>query len=484
MDTHLKRTKSFGINLFFSVGTVFLLFAVCFSIYQYNRERQFKIDILDSSLRTYSYEMVETLGQDSLLSHSAVCQYMATHQIDSLRVTIVDLHGNVLLDSSQPSTDSLANHLNRKEIDQALHDGRGYDIKRTSATNNETYFYSATRFGRLIVRVAVPYSASLTQSLQADNTYLLFALLLTILLVCVLYVSTSRISRHIRYLRQFAIHAEKGEPLDHEIERSLPDDELGDICHTITSLYWKLRHSEEDKTRLKRQLTQNAAHELKTPVASIHGYLESLLDHPDMPEETRLHFIERCYAQSERMTHLLADMTTLMRLDESNPQSASLPYIHTEMVDLVQLIHFIVDELSADLADKGISPTLLLPEEMKTIGDKSLLYSLFRNILDNTLAYATGADHVSIEGHTSKDYLSFTISDNGPGVDPLHLPHLFERFYRVDKGRSRKLGGTGLGLAIVKNVVTLHNGTITADSTPGGGLTIHFTLQNNTVTTS
>ena len=128
------------------------------------------------------------------------------------------------------------------------------------------------------MRTAVPYSAELTQSLRADNTYIYFSIALTLLLGSVLYISTRRISRHIGYLREFAIKAENGEPLDHELERHLPDDELGDISHTIIMLYWKLRHAEEDKARLKRQLTQNAAHELKTPAMSIHGYLESILD--------------------------------------------------------------------------------------------------------------------------------------------------------------------------------------------------------------
>ena len=107
--------------------------------------------------------------------------------------------------------------------------------------------------------------------------------------------------------------------------------------------------------------------------------------------------------------------------------------------------------------------------------------SIFRNLVDNVIAYATGASLVEITckpvvSDNSKLY-EFSVSDNGPGVEPQHLEHIFERFYRVDKGRSRKLGGTGLGLAIVKNAVTVHGGTVTAFPTPGGGLTVMFTLQ-------
>ncbi len=470
-------SKSFGKNLFLSVGAVFVLFAICFSTYQYNRERQVKIDILDARLRTYCYEMVQSIGEDSLINTQAVNHYVDTHLIEGLRVTIINAQGDVIFDNSMPPAAIRDNHLGRKEVDDALRNGEGYDMKRTSASTHETYFYSATRFGNLVVRIAAPYSAELTSSLRTDSAYIYFAITLTILLGLVLYWSTSRIAKHIRYLRDFAIYAERGERIDHDLERSLPDDELGDICHTITSLYWKLRNSEEDKTRLKRQLTQNAAHELKTPAASIHGYLESIIDNPDMPAEKKQYFIERCFAQSERMSHLLMDMTTLMQLDESQSPSSLAPHIHFETVDVVELIHTILDEVALDLAHKGISPMLHLPEELKVNGDKALLYSLFRNIVDNTLAYAIGADNLTIGCEQGTEAYEFVISDNGLGVDSKHLPHLFERFYRVDKGRSRKAGGTGLGLAIVKNVVTIHGGTITAETTDGGGLTIRFSLK-------
>jgi signal transduction histidine kinase len=240
-------------------------------------------------------------------------------------------------------------------------------------------------------------------------------------------------------------------------------------------LYWKLRHSEEDKLRIKRQLTQNAAHELKTPAASIHGFLESILDNPDMPQDKRQHFLERCYAQSERMSKLLMDMSQLTRLDEM-PTSLSLNAQNNNTIDIVPIIHNVLEDTALQLRDKGIEPIVELPESIIVSSPfaepESFIYSVFRNLVDNALAYATGATKLLITYNNGE----FSVSDNGVGVSPQHLPYLFERFYRVDKGRSRKLGGTGLGLAIVKNTVAAHGGTITALPTPGGGLTIKFTL--------
>nr|WP_288281190.1 ATP-binding protein [uncultured Prevotella sp.] len=478
MATALK-SKSFQRNLLLSIGGVFLLFAICFSVYQYKREKEYKIDILHSRLQMYNYEMVQTVGKDSMNCSRRFRDYVVHHQMEGLRVSVIDKEGRVIFDSYDTDVEALGNHLQRTEIQQALREGSGYDIKRMSQSTHETYFYSATRFDDVIVRAAVPYSAELTRSLQADNTYIYYSGVLTLLLGIVLYYITHRISRHIGYLREFAVKAEEGEKLDHELERRLPDDELGDISHTIIMLYWKLRHSEEEKVRIKRQLTQNAAHELKTPAASIHGYLESIIDNPDMPEDKKKHFLERCFAQSERMNKLLLDMSALTKLDEidNNRSEAREAY---RPVDVLQIIQSALDDTALQLQEKGIAPSLQLPQHVEVRGDQSLIYSIFRNLIDNAIAYATGASLLSITcaevEKEGRHFYEFIVSDNGQGVEAQHLTHLFERFYRVDKGRSRKLGGTGLGLAIVKNAVAAHGGQATALSTPGGGLTIRFTL--------
>jgi signal transduction histidine kinase len=149
-------------------------------------------------------------------------------------------------------------------------------------------------------------------------------------------------------------------------------------------------------------------------------------------------------------------------------------------VNVLQVIQSALDDTALQLHDKGITPSLQVPRRVEVLGNASLLYSIFRNLIDNAIAYATGASRLNIvckeTEHEGRHFYDFLVSDNGPGVEPQHLDRLFERFYRIDKGRSRKLGGTGLGLAIVKNAVAAHGGTATAQLTPGGGLTIHFTL--------
>ena len=228
---------------------------------------------------------------------------------------------------------------------------------------------------------------------------------------------------------------------------------------------------EEEQVRLKRQLTQNIAHELKTPVSSIQGYLETIVNNDNIPADKMKIFLERCYAQSNRLTILLRDISVLTRMDEA----ASM--IEMEKVDISAIVNNIINEVSLELEERKISVINSLKKNIQIRGNYSLIYSIFRNLTDNAIAYAGSNIQIYINCfREDENYYYFSFSDTGVGVSPEHLNRLFERFYRVDKGRSRKLGGTGLGLAIVKNAVIIHGGSISAKNSQQGGLEFVFTL--------
>lgn len=229
---------------------------------------------------------------------------------------------------------------------------------------------------------------------------------------------------------------------------------------------------QEEESRMKRQLTQNVAHELKTPVSSIQGYMETILTNPTLTADKRLFFLERCYSQSTRLTGLLRDISVLNRLDEAAEM------FELADVNISRLISEIQKECSKEMEEKHITSELILPDDPTISGNYSLLYSIFRNLYDNAIAYA--GDRIKITVNCYKEdlkYYYFSFSDNGVGVAEEHINRIFERFYRVDKGRSRKVGGTGLGLSIVKNGVNFHKGQISAKSSPGKGVTFFFTLK-------
>ncbi len=229
---------------------------------------------------------------------------------------------------------------------------------------------------------------------------------------------------------------------------------------------------QEQENRLKRQLTQNISHELKTPVSSIMGYMESILNNPGLDEVRKSFFIERSFQQAQRLTALLQDISMLNKIDESKN------IFEKERVDIVQIVKDVLEDVHLQLEEKEFNVENNLIGELPFVGNRSLLYSIFRNLTDNALAYAGTNITLRIECYREDtDNYYFSFSDSGVGVNEEHLPRLFERFYRVDKGRSRKAGGTGLGLAVVKNAVIFHGGSISAKNIPGGGLNFIFSLK-------
>jgi two-component system OmpR family sensor kinase/two-component system phosphate regulon sensor histidine kinase PhoR len=229
------------------------------------------------------------------------------------------------------------------------------------------------------------------------------------------------------------------------------------------------REQAEIENRMRRELTQNIAHELKTPVASILGYTDTLLEGNDITDEVRDHFIRRTNAQARRLTALLQDISTLNRMDYARDM------IKMERVDLSLLFAEIADETKIAMEKKQMTLRNCLPQGIIIHGNYSLLYSIFRNLMDNAISYAGEGTTVEVSAREEAGVWHFTFRDNGGGIPAEHQARIFERFYRIDKGRSRELGGTGLGLAIVKNAVQLHGGNIRI--APGtDGLTFEFTL--------
>ncbi|WP_308756920.1 ATP-binding protein [uncultured Bacteroides sp.] len=594
MDTVSKPDKdrhflSFSRKLFLSVISLFLVFAACFIAYQYQREKEYKAELLDTQLQDYNERLHQELRNipDSLRI-SVLDEYTAKETNEALRVTIINLRGDVLYDSyNKTPQESFGNHIGRLEIQKALKDGKGYDLRRTSETTGIPYFYSATLYRDYIIRSALPYNVDLINSLAADSHYIWFTVTVTLLLIFVFYKFTSKLGTAINHLREFAKRADKNEPVETDIQSAFPHNELGEISQHIIQIYKRLRETkealyiereklithlqtsreglgvftkdkkeilvnnlftqysnlisdsnlqtteeifsicefqkitdfiskaqrrpsykeekrlsininkngrifiveciifqdssfeisinditlEEEQVRLKRQLTQNIAHELKTPVSSIQGYLETIVNNENIPHDKVQTFLERCYAQSNRLSRLLRDISVLTRMDEATNM------IDMEKVDISTLVANIINEVSLELEEKHIAVTNSLKPKIQLRGNYSLLYSIFRNLMDNAIAYAGTDIRIDIDCfREDENFYYFSFADTGVGVPPEHLNRLFERFYRVDKGRSRKLGGTGLGLAIVKNAVIIHGGTISAKNNQGGGLEFVFTL--------
>ena len=402
---------------------------LCFVGFQYLREKQYKQEFLSAQLQMYNRHLLEAVEggespEEYILKH--------TKPFEDLRVSVIALSGAVVYDNML-SLDSLDNHRHRPEVAEAMKKGSGYHIGRQSASDGREYFYSATLGNRAVVRTAIPYSATLSALLKADWTFLGIMIAISIAVSVLAYFITHR---------------------------------LGETIERINEM-----EAEQEKTRLKRQLTNNINHELKTPVASIGVCLETLLSGINLSEEKRQELIERCYANNERLRRLLSDVSLITRMEDGNA------LIEREPVDITALIADIASELAIMPADERLTLHTDITEPIIVEGNLSLIASIFRNLTENAIAYSEGKNiYVSLVESTPAEY-RIRFEDDGRGVEEKQLGRLFERFYRVDKGRSRQKGGTGLGLSIVKHAVQFHGGTITATNRPGGGLRFDFSLR-------
>lgn len=586
---HLNSILTFNRKLFLSVIALFLAFVLCFVAFQYRREKDYKVEILNTRLQHYNDRMMEFVSENGISNMLSLNEYVQSHHLENMRTTIIDEKGNVMYDNLREDLHAFRNHSDRQEVKQALNEGSGYSIRRLSESIGENFFYSARYYPELglIVRTALPYSVDLSEHLKIDKHYIGFAVVISLILILVFYQFTHKLGMSINQLQQFVMKADRNESFETDVRKVFPKNELGEISQHIIQIYHRLHQTKEElykereklithlqisheglgiftfgkkeilvnnlftqymnqisdknlskteeifsiaelspisdfiekspheshsnevkrkslevekngriftieciifqdntfeisinditqdteKSRLKKQLTQNIAHELKTPVSSIKGYLETLINNPDIPKDKVDAFLERSYAQSERLTHLLRDISVLTQMEE-------VPHVMTKShIRIFDKMQKILDEVAMELEEKQIKVKNLLNKDLIIQGDASLLYSVFRNLTDNAIAYAGTGIEISVRNFREDEkYHYFSFADTGVGVPDEHLTRLFERFYRVDKGRSRKLGGTGLGLAIVKNAILLHGGSIFAKNNPDGGLEFIFTL--------
>lgn len=479
MAMDLWNKISYSRRLFLWLLGYSLLLVGCFVCFQYHREKSFKAAELDARLQLINSHILEELadGGDVL----RICM-ARRYPFEELRISVIDTSGYVVYDNTL-DTIPYASHLSRREIVQALRAGTGYTVRRHSESTGKSYFYSATLGGNgYLVRSAVPYTVSLSELLRADFGFLWIMGGVTVLMCVLGYFATRRLGLHVLRLNRFAERAERGERIYDTAP--FPQDELGSISNHIVRLYANLQqahidrdrehraalHEQQEKERIKKQLTNNINHELKTPVASIQVCIETLLAHQHIGEEKREEFLRRCLANTERLKRLLADVSLITRMDDA-PAS-----IVREAVDLAVVVAEVVEDCDAVAICKGMEIVNEIAGPLPMTGNASLLSSVFRNLIDNAVAYSGGNSILLRLVSLDPDKIVLTVADDGCGVPQEHLPHLFERFYRIDKGRSRIAGGTGLGLAIVKNAVLLHGGSITICNRPEGGLLFRISI--------
>lgn len=581
------RQLSYKQKLLLNFTLLFAIFTILLVVFQYNRERQYKRDLLDSRLRSYADMVAETVDAQYEGNDTISLQQITQVLPKDLRLTVINRRGDVCFESTHHNIVEMGNHLSRPEVKAAINSTDGNDI-RVSETDHREYFYYAKDYTHYIVRVALPYDATVQNFMKADNIFLWFALMLFPIALVILIHISDRFGKAVSGLRNFMQSADRG-LVDYD-HINFPHSELGEIGRAIMLKYKQLEESSqqislererlmrhfhyfeegiaiftpncqhiyanprfmqyvnlllehptpnvdaiwqnkafaparefvelnkgtrsiaeeapifrfnlqagsttfsvqlliysdgsfelsladitkaEKNKKLKQQMSNNITHELRTPVSSVRGYIETILNHPNLSTERKTYFLEKAYTQIERLTDLIRDVALITKTEEA----ADL--MPREEVNIAHVVADAQEDLHAQFDQTHMQLFTTLPDDLNIYGNYSLIYSIFRNLMENSLRYAGDGKEIHINCYNiTPDYLYFSVYDTGIGVAEEHLPRLFERFYRVTEGRTRDNGGTGLGLSIVRNAVSFHHGDIAVRNRKEGGLEYLFTLKN------
>ena len=375
-----------------------------------------------------------------------------------IRLTLISPDGDVLYETATDQQ-TMENHIGRPEIQEALESGVGQDIRDSQTMGYQTYYYAQRLSDGNILRIAQD-----SQSLWSIYDEALPAILLS----CLLMMGIAAITAGILTRTLIQPVLKMTEDLDH-IQENVPYRELAPFAEAIHSD----RVLRENNETLRQEFTANVSHELKTPLTSISGYAELIETGMVKPEDVA-EFGSKIHREASRMIRLVNDILQLSHLDSVRPEGEA---VTMETVDLLELARDCVERQKVNARHAYVALSYL-GESAPVLGSRTLLEELYQNLCDNAIRYNRPGGKVQLAvGCTRDGHAYLTVRDNGIGIPKDAQSSVFERFYRVDKSRSKATGGTGLGLAIVKNIARIHNARIKLESEVGVGTTITVTFE-------
>ena len=413
----------------------------------------------------FSEQVMEDLKTDVhiLNTTEAVLQYVEQDfdpKISNLRITVIDKNGKVQYDSNA-DIGNMDNHVNRPEIREALKYGTGKKIRKSDTFSKNTYYYAERLNNGKILRVAKEVG-SIWQFFKHILPILIVELLLAVA-ICILVA---------RMLARRLV-----EPIE-LLAKNIDDDEITATYEEIKPFLDKI-HSQhkalKKSANMRQDFTANVSHELKTPLASISGYAE-LIENGMAKEEDVRRFAGEIHKSSIRLLSLINDIIELSELDVMDSEMA------TTTVSLAEEAENCVEMLQMNAKKHGVDIVIHKNQERGIIeANRDMIQEIIYNLCDNAIRYNQDGGHVIVSVFRKEDKIVLQVQDDGIGITKKEQERIFERFYRVDKARSKKTGGTGLGLAIVKHIAEQHEAEIEIDSVVGKGTSISILFQKKTV---
>ncbi len=485
----LKNHISYKWQIFIPVAVIIWSMTAGIVFWKYHDDRRIRLNQVDQLLMFINSRIISFYEKD-IDSYEflefAYNFYTRNPNYDDIRTSIY-VDNNLAQSLGEPiEIDTRNTNLIGTSYDtEGKHEPYTDNTDRKSKSyisNNLFYSVRTSDDGRVTVVSSIKIVGNYMTSVMLTRRTIFVVIGIAFLLTVIAYLIACRATRNIKVLRNIAQRANSDPsfiPSD-----NFSHDEIGDISRQIIEIYneranaiKRLENEHEiavnainEKARSKRQLTNNINHELRTPIGVIKGYLDTIIDNPDIDEDSRHHFMLKAQEHVNRLSNLIADVTAISRLEESG-----------EMINTTELdFHEIINSISSDFKVSGMLGDMQfrydIPVNCKVLGNLNLLTGVLINLAKNAKSYSKGTLIEITKTGEDENFYEFTFRDNGVGVGEEHIPHLFERFYRIDSGRSRKAGGTGLGLPIVKSTIIVHGGTIRVENHKDGGLAFIFTL--------
>lgn len=481
----IKKKPSYQLTLFVPTVALLWIIVIVVELAQYNRDKMFRSDMIRARIEFMNAYLLSLIEQDAdpTSYFRFIDNYYEASVLDELSMTVYDTESGEEIDrvgfpSPPPGQFSKKGKIDGSYIAEHNNDDSTY------IQPDRMFYYKIDESpdGKFTVQTFLPLDGKVAATIKGTPWMRLFVLLGCAAITIVTFIATRHMAKNVRLLREFVNKAANDK--DFVALDKFANDDLGEISRQVVNIYnmrkaaiasRELEHrvalkAIEERTSLKRQLTNNINHELKTPAGIVKGYIDTIIENPDMDAGERAHFLLKAQEHIERLCTILNDLSTITRL-EDGAQSITL-----EKINLTEF----VGNLRCDIEESGINGDMTMktdiPPDCYVKGNITLLSGVFMNLVKNAVAYSKGTEmELKLLAENQKFY-TFIFRDNGQGVPEESLPLLFDRFYRVDKGRSRKAGGTGLGLPIVKNSLNTIGGSVSVKNGEDGGLIFVFTL--------
>lgn len=462
-------------KLFFPLmGLLWLIIGITI-VYFVSHEQQRMKSNLENRLLNVNNTVIDAYNRGVDLQNTVdfIRLFTDNTTLAPLRITVYDSTGTMIADNPQATILIFDKEGNMDEDMRRLWSTSGHStVRDIPYEDHESMICSkVSPDGKIYSFAALPYEGEVLDSLDVDPMVWIAVIILGVIASVLAFFGVRNICQNVYTLQEFA-QAVSSDHLPDDIDSwKFSKDELGDVSRNLLALYKEKIHAEQEKIYHERQIGMNISHELNTPVGIIKGYLDSVLNDDEMPEEIRQKFLERAQQNTDRLTTLVSDVSKVMRLQENGDS------IVVEAVDFSRMVGRLAEDIRQGHIADGMAFGYDVPKGCRVMAHEPLLTNAMLNLVYNAARHSKGTRMEIRWLREESGRHIFTFADDGVGVDGQHLDRLFDLFYRVDSGRSRKQGGgSGLGLPLVRRIINAMGGEITVANAPGGGLTFTFSL--------